>query len=244
MPSVAQHLSQIQTSWTLLNKAHDLESTSIHQARQQLLIKYEQAVRRYLFSAVKDQATADDLSQEFALRFVRGDFRNAHPEKGRFRYYLKTSLHHLIKDHFRAQQRQAGPLVVDIAETPNDNDGHHSDEVFHESWRSEVMQQAWNQLARFELEHGQPLMTVLQLRVQHPDKNSVELADILSGQLGRAVTDGWVRKQLHQARTSLAIFIVEEVRATLADAGSLELEDELQDLGLLEYCRKVLKLTT
>ena len=52
------------------------------------------------------------LAQEFALRFLRGDFRNADPGKGRFRDFLKRAVYHLMIDHHRARRAQASPLEV------------------------------------------------------------------------------------------------------------------------------------
>jgi hypothetical protein len=46
---------------------------------------YHRAVHRYLLGALRDEDAAEELFQEFALRFVRGDFRWADRGRGRFR---------------------------------------------------------------------------------------------------------------------------------------------------------------
>src|SRR5262245_18556900 len=85
----AQRLSSISTLWSLVEKAHQ-ETIAAAIAQRALLQRYCGAVYRYLLGALLDEAAAEDLFQDFALRFLRGDFRRADPGKGRFRDYLKT----------------------------------------------------------------------------------------------------------------------------------------------------------
>src|SRR4051812_25729189 len=91
-------------------KAHAPAEVADAAVRERLLERYTGAVLRYLTGAVRDADIAEDLCQDFALRFLRGDYRRAAPEKGRFRDYLRTSLIHLVNDHHRA--RQAGPKAL------------------------------------------------------------------------------------------------------------------------------------
>jgi RNA polymerase sigma-70 factor (ECF subfamily) len=70
-------LSRITTRWLDLRDAHE----GMPQAMRALLERYRGAVYSYLFGAVHTPDTADELFQEFALRFLRGDFRAA---KGTF----------------------------------------------------------------------------------------------------------------------------------------------------------------
>ena len=44
-------------------------------AQLRLLLDYSGAVSRYLLGALRDNEAADELAQEFAVRFIRGDFR-------------------------------------------------------------------------------------------------------------------------------------------------------------------------
>src|SRR5262245_25996763 len=101
--------------------------------------RYHGAVFRYFLGAVRDPDAAGELTQEFALRFVRGDFHRADRERGRFRDYLKTALVHMATDHFRnkvAAPRQLGtdpPGQFAPAEQSLDGDA-----VFVKSWREEL----------------------------------------------------------------------------------------------------------
>jgi RNA polymerase sigma-70 factor (ECF subfamily) len=44
---------------------------------------------RYLLKVTADRDLTDDLTQEFALRVLRGDFRAADPSRRRFRDFFK-----------------------------------------------------------------------------------------------------------------------------------------------------------
>jgi RNA polymerase sigma-70 factor (ECF subfamily) len=129
-----QRLSKIDTLWSLVRQAHGGAATVVSASQEQLLTRYGGAVHRYLLGALRDANAADELFQEFCLRFLRGDFQNAHPQRGRFRMYVKTALLHLIVDHQRRQQKQAQPLNADgpepAAEAPSQPD---ADRAFRES---------------------------------------------------------------------------------------------------------------
>src|SRR5713101_7167113 len=99
-----QHLSRISTQWTMVFQAHQGPVDAVTRARHQLLQRYSGAAYRYLLGAVRDPDVAAELCQEFALQFVRGDFRRADPERGRFRDYLKRALIHMITDYQRTRQ--------------------------------------------------------------------------------------------------------------------------------------------
>jgi hypothetical protein len=82
--SLNQRLSDISPKWTLLFQAFQGSADTVTTAQGQLLQRYSGAVFRYFLGAVHDPEVAAELSQEFALRFLRGDFRGADPQRGRF----------------------------------------------------------------------------------------------------------------------------------------------------------------
>src|SRR5262245_54137586 len=94
-------LQQISTLWTVVCQAHAGAPEAVRAAQEQLLRRYRGAVSRYLLAAVRDAAAAEDLAQEFALRFLQGRLRGADPGQGRFRDFLKGVLAHLVADHHR-----------------------------------------------------------------------------------------------------------------------------------------------
>src|SRR5262245_58522331 len=108
-----QRLSRIATLWTLHARAHAGDAAA--EARATLLHRYRAAAYRYLRAALRDADAADDLAQDFAVRFLRGDFGRADPHRGRFRDYLRTALSHLVTDFHRTRQRGAQPLPAEPA---------------------------------------------------------------------------------------------------------------------------------
>jgi RNA polymerase sigma-70 factor (ECF subfamily) len=236
------HLSRIETQWTAIFRAHRGPADAADEARRALMRRYGGAVHRYLLASLRDVDAADDLAQEFALRFLRGDFKNADPGRGRFRDFVKRAVYHLMVDHHR--RRQAGPRpLVDEPADPADAGPELADHDprFLECWRKELMDRAWAALGRVQGRSGQPFAAVLRLRVDQPDLHSAELAARLSEQLGRPVTAVWVRQNLHRARDLFVDVLVREVSRSLDEPTTERVEQELEELGLLEYCRPALR---
>lgn len=233
-----QRLSQIATRWSLVLEAHQGRPGEVASAQQQLLQRYGGAVYRYLLAALRDPDAADEVAQEFALRFLRGDFRRADPQRGRFRNFVKTALLNLIIDHHRRLKARPVPLpdgyepLAALCQQPEE-----FDRQFADYWRGELLERAWQTLAQLEQETGQPLHTVLRFRADYPELRSAQLSEELSDRLGKTVTAGWVRQVLYRARKFFVAFLVEEVWRSLPGSSWAEVEEELVDLGLWEYCR-------
>ncbi|HEX6986705.1 MAG TPA: sigma-70 family RNA polymerase sigma factor [Planctomycetaceae bacterium] len=226
------------TEWSVVRGAHAGAPEEVLSAQEQLLDRYGGAARRYLLAAVRDQHAADELFQEFALRFVRGDFRRADPERGRFRSFLKTALYHLVIDYQRRHRR--GPETFgsgSFQPADLDPDPGLSEESFLNSWREELLSRAWGALEELERTSGGHLYTVLRLRAERPEMNSGRIAEELGARLGAPYTAGNVRQMLHRAREKFAEFLVHEIAQSLEEPTADEIEDELIDLNLLEYCR-------
>jgi hypothetical protein len=240
--SLNQHLSQISTSWTVLHQAHHGPAETVGEAQRRLLQRYGAAIYRYLLGALRDHHAADELFQELALRFVRGDFHRADPQRGRFRDLLKTALFHLIVDDQRRRKREPDPLPAQGPEpvAPASSTAE-ADVQFLTIWRAELLARAWDALADLERRTGHPHHTVLRFRVDNPDMRSPEMAENLSAQLGRGLSSDWVRKRLHLAREKYTDFLLEEVAQSLSDPSLEALEQELIDLGLLERCRSAME---
>ena len=105
-------LSQIETLWSMVRRAHDDGATQANSAQSKMLDRYGGAAKRYLRAVVKDDDAADDVYQDFAVRFLKGDFADVSPERGKFRAFLKTVLFRTAMDYFR--QKRRGPNLREM----------------------------------------------------------------------------------------------------------------------------------
>jgi RNA polymerase sigma-70 factor (ECF subfamily) len=228
-------LSRIATRWTMLQEARDGPPEAAAEARKLLLLRYHRAAYRYLLGAVRDPDAAEELAQELALRFLRGDFRRADPERGRFRDYLKTALIHLVDGYYGARRDRPRPLPADeivrvatVADLGGD---------FLSSWRTELIDRALEALAQARPTQHAALMA----RLDDPAATSTELADRIAAKLGKPVRADHVRKALQRAHESFAELLLEDVAHSLGPDPGVALEQELRELDLLKYCRQALE---
>lgn len=63
------------------------------------------------------------------------------------------------------------------------------------------------------------------------------MAERLGSLLAKPLTADGVRQLLHRAREKFAAFLLDDVAQSLQNPSNEELEQELIDLNLLEYCR-------
>jgi RNA polymerase sigma-70 factor (ECF subfamily) len=240
-----RQLGQISTAWSVVCRAHQGRQDDGAAARHALLERYSGAVYRYLLGALRDGDAADELSQEFCLRFLRGDFHRAAPERGRFRDFVKTSLVRLVSRYRQGQFKQPRPLAMDVpdrAALPVATDT--TDDDFLRSWRSELMARAWESLEKIQEKTGQPYYQVLRLRVENPKMPSGRMAEQLGEHLGHSLTAAGVRQLLHRGRAMFADFLIEHVRNSLDNPTTEELEEELLNLELLVYCKPQIDVLT
>ena len=241
--SADEHLSRIDTLWSMVRKANSLTDSKATDAQELLLARYGGAIKRYLCACLRDRDAADEVFQEFALRFVRGDFRNADPSRGRFRSFVKTVVYRLMIDYRRraGKASRAGALAFDPEARP-DSDGalSNADELFLSSWRDDLLSRTWRELQENEQRTGQPFHTVLRLRVDRPELRSPELATLLQEQLNKPISPENVRVLVHRARERFAELLLDAVSESLDNPSTDAIEEELIDLRLLDYCRDTL----
>src|SRR5262245_20207789 len=201
--STPDRLSQISTMWTALRRAHAAEVDEDRRLLAGLIERYQGAAFRYLTAATGDPDVAAELFQEFAVRFLRGDFRRVSPDRGRFRDYLRTVLINLAR---RRPGVVGGPPIVDVdPELLPAAADKVADEAFLVHWRASLLEGAWKGLEEIERNSGPPYFTVLRARADQPDLPSTQLADWLINRLKpeEPFTDAGVRKLLQRARDML-----------------------------------------
>jgi RNA polymerase sigma-70 factor (ECF subfamily) len=224
-------LSEIETRWTLMKIAHG-EDAGARLARDNLLRDYYGVVYKYLCGITHDAATAEDLSQSFALRFIEGGFRHADPERGRFRDYLKTSLKHMVYDHTNERKASRGLIQEPITEPPaSDFDAHWSAEMLKRSWTA--LERAWKRL-----DDEKPVYhALLELLRVDPSLRSPQLVVLLATQRGIDRKEDWVRQAKKRAWEQFARLLIDEVASTLESGDLGLLAAELIELDLIRYCR-------
>lgn len=241
--NLQSRLSRISTAWTLVAKAGQGPAQGQPDPRWALIQRYQGAAYRYLLAAVRDPDVADELFQEFALRVVQGRFARAEPTKGRFRDYLKSALVHLVTDFHRGQSKRRSSVDPEVlAVVGSEPESVDIDASITESLRDELLARAWANLAEAEQRGGPCHYSVLRFRADHPALSSPEMAAQLNTQLHpkSPFTDTSARKSLQRARAAFADFLVADVAHSLGHPTAEELQQELIELGLLEYCAPAL----
>ena len=231
-----QRLSRMSTVWTMVFEAHGGEADAATAAMSGLALRYSGVVYRYLLGAVRDPDAAAELSQELALRILRGAFKHADPSRGRFRDYLKTALIHLVDDYRAAQRSRPRPLPRDEPASPAPAVPE-TEADFLESWRAELLDRTWKALAA-----AQPMYhAVLLFRVENPDVPSPRMAEELGARLGTSLRPDQVRKALQRSHAKFAELLIDEVAITMGEPSREELAEELREVELLKYCRSALE---
>jgi DNA-directed RNA polymerase specialized sigma24 family protein len=221
-----EHLNRLSTNWDEIVAAHG-DSSTARPAQCAVLRRYSRAVYTFLRATTRDPQAAEDLAQEFALRFVRGDFHGLDPGHGRFRQFVKTVLYHLAADHFRRLKSKPQPLPTGDLAAPDATDAE-----FARCWQEGLLARAWEELRSA----GGGLYAALRWRVEHPDLTAADGAVALAAALERPFTPVAFRQTLHRARQRFADLLRAEVAISLGNEDGVAVDAELGELGLLAYC--------
>ena len=173
------------------------------------------------------------MLQEFWTKLLTGKLAGADRSKGRFRDYLRTVLHRLIIDHFRARKLQPLP--------PGDllDDSNQPDEDFDRVWREAVINRVWSRLETYQATTPKNrYATVLQLRRDFPKAPIEELAVKLAEITRQSVRPEAFRKNLQRARAKFVELLVLELRETIHPSRAEDIEAEISDLGLGHLYRR------
>ncbi len=255
MDKFTPRLNEIATHWSNVFQAQESQGDTAAAARNQLLVRYHEAVLRYFRGELRDDHAADKLFSNFAVRVLEVDafLKRADPNRGRFRDYLKAVLRRMVIDHYREQQREAQrvqELIPGSDNEPAESSSPPADEEeqrFLACWRQELINQAWKALEQVEGRSGQPYGTLLRLQENTPGIRSAQLAEKLAALVGRPFTAAGVRQLVHRGRELFGDLLIQEVARSLKAATDEEvnaerLEQELIELGLLfSYCKAALE---
>lgn len=237
-------LSQLTTRWSIIFQACHGPEHADKAAQAEVLERYCGAVYRYVLRVLADPDLADEACQEFAYRFVRGDFRHADPAKGRFRDYVKKAVIHLLREFHRERKARAKitPLEGDEAQappTPTPIDVHEAE--FMALWRKELLNRAWDEMELQQSASGPPYYAALQVKAEEPEISAADLAERLRSAEKGDYSAAGVRQVLHRSREIFAEKLLAEVSRSILSDDHDDLVDELAELDLLTYCRQALR---
>ena len=225
-------LKDLETWWGVVLEAHADPNQVASSARQSLLERYSAAVYRYLLGAVRNSEAASELSQEFALRLLRGDFHRVAPDRGRFRDYIRSVLINMVRKHYRTERKRPLALTdecsVVAAETGSP--------TFEECVRDAVLQRTWQALQQA----NQRYHAILLYRVKNPALSSDSMAELLTRWYGTRWNAAQVRKTLERARTLFVELLLREVSSVFQCTDEEDVLDALEGLGLMKYCRNAI----
>jgi sigma-70-like protein len=222
-------LDQISTRWPLISDP------------VQFVLRYAPAIQRYMLALIKDPHDAEEVLQDFLLRWIQRDFVQGAPIRGRFRNYLKVAVRNAALTYFRTKQTR-GSGDFDLGQLAAPEDGQQTADLeWVAEWQRCTLARAWQALDNHQRRHpGNLCHTVLQLTVKYPQDDSPTLAVRASTQTGHPLNAEAFRKQLSRARRLMAEFLLKEVAQTLENPGPAQVEEELIEIGLMSYVRDFL----
>ena len=178
---------------------------------------------------------AQDLTQEFFVRVLEGRYLDrADPEKGRFRFFLLTSLKFFVadeEDRERAHKRGGGmlvPLELSSGEDRYQREPAHDEtpeRVFERRWALLMLDRVVEKLRNEFVQHG---------RLEHFERLKVFLlgqSDAPYAALAREMntSEGALKVAIHRLRKRYRELFHQEIADTVADPA--EVESELRYLA-------------
>ena len=180
---------------------------------------------------------AQDLMQEFFMRVLEGRYLDrADPEKGRFRYFILTSLKFFVadeEDRRGARKRGGGmlvPLDVSSGEERYQREPAHDEtpeRIFERRWALSMLDRVVERLRNEFVDHGRP---------EHFDQLKLFLlgqSDSPYAALARQMntSEGAIKVAIHRLRKRYRELVRQEIADTVADPA--DVEPELRYLAAL-----------
>lgn len=213
------------TVWTLLLEPIRNRSPEAQVALEALCERYRKPLLTLACLKVKSYQDAEDITHDFFLSLLRrDDLAKMDRGKGKFRTFLKRSLHHFILNWRRNSSK---PLHLPIDEVPEAAlaDEETSDLEFEREWARTVMEQAQADVAAWYGKRKKSSWYDLLIRLLPGAKLPITQAKV-AGQLG--ISPNQVRVEYHRFREKLEHALRRQVALTVGSAEGVE--GELQQL--------------
>ena len=225
------------TRWTLVVAAGDAHGKEARSALVSLCENYWYPLYAYLRRRGYPTDQAQDLMQEFFMRVLEGRYLDrADPEKGRFRYFILTSLKFFVadeEDRRGARKRGGGmlvPLDVSSGEERYQREPAHDEtpeRIFERRWALSMLDRVVERLRNEYVDHGRP---------EHFDQLKLFLlgqSDSPYAALARQMntSEGAIKVAIHRLRKRYRELVRQEIADTVADPA--DVEPELRYLAAL-----------
>ncbi len=226
------------TRWSLIvsSLADETTDNKAREALAQLCRIYWRPIFAYICRHGRSPEDAQDLTQEFFLRILKGNLlRRANLKRGRFRWLLLTSLQNFLIDaHAKEQTWKRGGAVKFVswddwmAEAPSQLsipitalESWPAERIFDVRWAATVAEQALRRL-------GEECEGRGRRRVFDALSSSLtaERDDVSYAPLARELAVGTpeIKKLLHQLRLRYRQLLREEVAETIDNPGDVDAE--------------------
>jgi RNA polymerase sigma-70 factor (ECF subfamily) len=230
MQTTAGHDQFPTTRWTLVVAAGDPHRKEARSALTSLCENYWYPLYAYLRRRGYPADQAQDLTQEFFTRLLEGRYLDrADPNKGRFRYFLLSSLKYFVadeKDRERALKRGGGQLVsleFSLGEERYQREPAHDEtpeKIFERRWALMVIDRVVEKLRSEFIQHGRPehFERLKVFLLGRSDAPYVALARELN------ISEGALKVAIHRLRKRYRELFRQEIADTVADPADVESE--------------------
>jgi RNA polymerase sigma-70 factor (ECF subfamily) len=222
------------TRWSLVRAAADDDVAEARIAWATLCETYWLPVYAFIRRRNARAEDAYDLTQAFFARAIeKGTFAEARRDRGRFRTFILTAVHHFLaneRDARFAAKRGGGRAILSLDVTEGERrylveplDQDTPDRVYERRWALTVLETALNRLASQQREAGREQMFAVLRPLMIGEQDSYADAARALG-----ITDGHLRVALHRFRKQFGTCLREVVADTVDDPN--EIDGELNEL--------------
>jgi RNA polymerase sigma factor (sigma-70 family) len=217
------------TRWPMVIAAGNPHRKDAHSALVSLCESYWYPLYAYLRRRGHVADEAQDLTQEFFVRLLEGRYLDrVDPHKGRFRFFLLTSLKFFVADagdRHRARKRGGGAIVFEFksGEDRYQRESAHDEtpeRIYERRWALSVLDHVVAKLRGEFVQHGRP---------EHFDKLKASLlgqSDVPYASLAREMntSEGALKVAVHRLRKRYRELFRLEIADTVADPAEVESE--------------------
>jgi DNA-directed RNA polymerase specialized sigma24 family protein len=220
------------THWSVVLQAGGEASSQAAQALEKLCLAYWYPLYAYVRRKGYSPSDAQDLTQEFFLRLLGGNFlQTVEQRKGRFRSFLVASLEHfLVKEWVWAnrQKRGGGQSILSLDETSAEGryalepaDKLSPQRLYERRWAMTLLDEAMKRLRDECLTQGKAGLFERVKNLLTFDRSEQSYREMAAG-LG--MNEGAFRVAVHRLRQRYGILLREEIAQTVASPREVDEE--------------------